>query len=729
MPASLAGSLPSPRRPGASFRLYLIGILLAALLPACLVGCVVVWQQFQATKAEARRGLDEQARTLALTVDAAINARIGLAVALAAMAANGEDPPVFGDQLRDVAARLGAGVFVYGPPPEIRPLANTAQPPGAALLPVAPGTGPADAVPRVFAEVRPQVGRAWFGPLSKAWVAAAFAPVLQGDSVAAAIAVGLDLPGLRHLLQRQPLRPGSTVLVLDHAGTIVARSDAQPPLVGEAAPDWAIRAGQPDAANGMVAIMPLVQARGWTVVVRDPAVGSGSWRRPAPPLAAATILGIAAGAWLALLLARRCLQPVEALTQRAAAISAGLPPDPEPPASGIREFSLLSTSLTAAHAALERQALAARQGQALLESVIEGTPDVLHVKGLDGRTIVANAAADAFFGVPRGGLVGRRSIALSRPAIVPVAEAHDAQVLRDGRTVTEEYRIADPAERVFKVTKAPLRQAADNSIAGLIILIQDVTQQRQMEAELRRAEGEMQRLGRRATAGAMASGLAHELNQPLTAATNYLRAADRLLDAGTSPDRLPVLQEAVRAAAEQTLRAGEIIRRLRDFVTRRDSAPVPEPVRAVIEEGVRLGLGVLQPQGLRFQLTLAEDLATVQVDRVAVQQVLVNLLRNAVEAMQGCERQALTVAAAVREEEGRRWLDIQVADTGIGVPRDVRDRLFEPFVSTKPDGMGVGLAICRRIVEAQGGTITAAAGTECGTVFTVTLPLAAGTAA
>ena len=727
VPASLAGSLPLPRRPGASFRLHLIGILLAALLPACLVGFVVIWQELKASEAEARRGLDEQARTLALTVDAAINARIGLAVALAAMAANGDDPPVFGDQLRDVAARLGAGVFVYGPPPQIRPLANTVQPPGAALLPVLSGTGPADAVPRVFAEVRPQVGRAWFGPLSHAWVAAAFAPVLQGDSVVAAIAVGLDLPGLRDVLRRQAMRPGSTALVVDHAGTVVARSDPQPPLVGETAPGWTGRAGQADAAGGMVAIVPLVQARGWTVVVRDPATGGGTWRRPAPPLAAAAIFGIAACAWLALLLARRCLQPVEALTQRAAAISAGLPSDPEPPTSEIREFSLLSTSLTAAHAALERQALAARQGQVLLESVIEGTPDVLHVKGLDGRTIVANAAADAFFGVPRGGLVGRRSIALSRPSIVAVAAGHDAQVLRDGRTVTEEYRIADPVERVFKVTKAPLRQAADGRIAGLIILIQDVTQQRRMEDELRRAEGEMQRLGRRATAGAMASGLAHELNQPLTAATNYLRAADRLLDAGTSPDRLPVLQEAVRAAAEQTLRAGDIIRRLREFVTRRDSAPVPEPVQAVIEEGVRLGLGALQPPGLRLELKLAADLAAVQVDRVAVQQVLVNLLRNAVEAMQGCGRQALTVSAALREEEGRRWLDIQVADTGVGLSRDVLDRLFEPFVSTKPDGMGVGLAICRRIAEAQGGSITAAAGAECGTVFTLTLPIPAAT--
>ena len=133
-------------------------------------------------------------------------------------------------------------------------------------------------------------------------------------------------------------------------------------------------------------------------------------------------------------------------------------------------------------------------------------------------------------------------------------------MLRDGRTVTEEYGIADPVKRVFKVTKAPLREAADNRIAGLIILIQDVTKQRRMEAELRRAEGEMQRLGRRATAGAMASGLAHELNQPLTAATSAIRAAQRRLAQVSSPTDLrqgpsAELRDAMDLAVEQALRA------------------------------------------------------------------------------------------------------------------------------------------------------------------------------
>lgn len=726
----------SASRAGASFRLHVIGILLAALLPACLVGVVAVRQAVHAFRAEAQRSLDAEARTLALAVEAAIGARIGLAVALAAMAANGDDPPVFGAPLRDVAARLGTGVFAFDQPPQPAAPAMADQPPGAVVAPILPGSGPADAVSRVFAEARPQVGHAAAGPLAQGLVAqgldaAAFAPVLQGNRVAAAIAVALDLPGLGEVLRRQIRRPGGTAIVVDQAGTIIARSDEQAGLPGQTLPDWrrltvggeSPAPAVPDA--GLVAFARLDQAPGWGVVVRGPLVdGAAAWSRRALPLAAAVIVGIVAGGWLALLLARRCLQPLAALTQRATTIVAGLPPGPDPPPSRIREFAMLGTSLTAAQAALERQAAAARQGEALLEAVIDGTPDVLHVKGLDGRTMVANAAADRFFGVAQGGLVGRDTLAMVPPEVSGRARAQDALVLREGRTVTEEYLIPGKGDRCLLVTKALLHDRAGGQIAGVITLAQDVSRQRRTEAELRRAEVEMQRLGRRATAGAMASGLAHELNQPLTAATNYLRAADRLLEGGASAERLPVLREAVRAAAEQTLRAGEIIRRLRDFVTRRDSAPPPEPVALVIEEGIRLALGALQPPGLKFGLQMAGGLETVMVDRVAVQQVLVNLLRNAVEAMQGSERQELKVIVAARDEPGLRWLDIQVADSGPGLSREVLDRLFEPFVSTKPDGMGVGLAICRRIAEAQGGAILVEAGAEGGTVFTLTLPLA-----
>ncbi|MDB5374950.1 MAG: domain S-box-containing protein [Belnapia sp.] len=773
---------PTSGRVGASFRLHLIGILLAALVPACLVAGFAVHQEVNAFRTEWRRGLEGSARSLGLTLNAAIDARIGLAATLAAMAANGSGPPVFDSRLRDVAARLGTAVFAYGPPPAIAPLVNTNQPSGFPLPLAELGRGPTEAVARVFGEAGPQVGDIWPGTSPSGWVGAAFAPVFRNDEVAAAIAVGIDMPVLQHLLQGHQLRPGSVAMLVDGVGRIVARSEGLLLGIGEAMPDWirpnlpaemlparslavsrpagieapdvtgvhvavAPAKGMPAADGGglapqMVAVAQLARAPGWLLVICQPPAGyAAAFSRPALPLAAAAVCSLGVGAWLALLLARRCLRPIAVLTTRAAAIAAGRLPDPEQPSSEVREFTLLSMSLTAAQAALECQAAAAQQGLDLLQSVIDGTPDAMLVQGPDGRVVVANAAADRAFALPRGGLVGRYPPALLPPDLAVQIAAHDAGIRCDGGPVTRDYRTGPPGHRQLLVTKAalpgpepgpepgPKSGPKSGQVAGIITLIQDVTAQRRTEAELRRAEGEMQRLGRRATAGAMASGLAHELNQPLTAATNYLRAAERLLDTETSPERLPVLREAVRAAAEQTLRAGEIIRRLRDFVTRRDIAPVLEPLAAVIGEGVRLGLGPLHPSGLLFRSEMPADLREVMVDRLAVQQVLVNLLRNAVEAMQGHDRQELIVSAALREEDGQRLLDIRVADTGPGLSREVLDRLFEPFVSTKPDGMGVGLAICRRIAESQGGTITVAAGKERGAVFTLSLPLPDATAA
>ena len=510
--------------------------------------------------------------------------------------------------MREVAARLGAGVFAYGPPPDMLPLVNTGLPPGVPLLP-RPGGGAAEAVPRVFASGRPQISQAWFGPLSRRWVAAAYAPVFQGDQVAAALAVGLDLPELGRLLEPQALRPEAVAMVVDHAGIIVAGSGNAAGQIGQTLPDWflpALPAGPTESSSAlaqmasgtaerrMYGFARLAQAPGWLVTVSEPmARYDAAWQQSVPPLAIAGILALAAGAWLALLLARRCLRPVAALTDRAAAIAAGRPADPgSPPSrSAIRHAQQLAHRRPCGARAA---AAAAREGPELPESVIDGTPDAVDVKTLDGRTIVVNAAACALFGLPPGALLGQRSQAMLPPETAAAAREQDAEALRVQGAVVREHQVPGLGGRTFRVTKLPWRNPASGRIAGIVTLVQDVTTQRRTKEELRQAEAEMERLGRRATAGAMASGLAHELNQPLTAATNYLQAAECLLDGvslGLAADRAPVLREAVRAAAQQTLRAGEIIRRLRDFVTRRVSQPSPEPIAAVVDEGVRLALG------------------------------------------------------------------------------------------------------------------------------------------
>jgi two-component system sensor kinase FixL len=215
--------------------------------------------------------------------------------------------------------------------------------------------------------------------------------------------------------------------------------------------------------------------------------------------------------------------------------------------------------------------------------------------------------------------------------------------------------------------------------------------------------------------GQMAAALAHELNQPLTATANYVRAALRLLE---QPEpNLPRVRQAMNLAAQQTLRSGEIIRRLRAFVARGEVARRPESVAKLIEEASALALVGAKEHGIKVLISIDPHLPNAMVDRVQVQQVLLNLIRNAVEAMEGREVRELSVGTTT--DEGA--VLVSVADTGGGISPDIEARLFQPFVTTKPEGMGIGLSVCRTIVEAHGGRLWVEPNSG-GSVFRFTLP-------
>jgi two-component system sensor kinase FixL len=218
--------------------------------------------------------------------------------------------------------------------------------------------------------------------------------------------------------------------------------------------------------------------------------------------------------------------------------------------------------------------------------------------------------------------------------------------------------------------------------------------------------------------GQMASALAHEINQPLTAATNYFEVGRRLLARGEA-SALERAGASFDNAAAQVARATQIIRRLRDFVRKGDGAHRDEPVNRLIEEASALALIGTKDRIVKIDLQIAAGLPNVRADKIAVQQVIVNLVRNAVEAMEGCPRRELTVAA---ERCADGMVAISIADTGPGIEPEVAKRLFEPFVTTKPQGMGVGLSICRSIVEAHGGALAAAANDAGGATFRFTIP-------
>jgi Signal transduction histidine kinase regulating C4-dicarboxylate transport system len=217
--------------------------------------------------------------------------------------------------------------------------------------------------------------------------------------------------------------------------------------------------------------------------------------------------------------------------------------------------------------------------------------------------------------------------------------------------------------------------------------------------------------------GEMASTLAHELNQPLAAITNYLRGSRRLLESPSDADRMRV-REAVDKAADQALRAGQIIRRLRDFVARGESEPRIESLNKIIEEASALALVGAKERGVRVRFQFNPRVDTVLADRVQIQQVLLNLMRNAIEAMDGAGRRELTISTVASDNEE---VLVKVADTGAGIAADVADQLFQPFVTTKQHGMGVGLSISRTIIEGHGGRIWVEENPGGGAVFCFTL--------
>jgi two-component system sensor kinase FixL len=249
--------------------------------------------------------------------------------------------------------------------------------------------------------------------------------------------------------------------------------------------------------------------------------------------------------------------------------------------------------------------------------------------------------------------------------------------------------------------------------------VQDLTERQQTLKRVRELQAELSHVSRLTEMGQMASALAHEINQPLTAATNYLEAGRRLLaraDAATRARAAGIFD----SASAQVIRAAEIVRRIREFARKGENDRRPVPIGRLVEEASALALIGARDGRAKVDFRIAPELPELAVDRVQIEQVVVNLVRNAIEAMDGSARQELTIVVAPGDGG---VIEISVADTGPGIAPEVAGRLFQPFVTTKLHGMGVGLSICRSIVEAHGGALVAEPNPAGGTIFRVTLPI------
>jgi two-component system sensor kinase FixL len=367
---------------------------------------------------------------------------------------------------------------------------------------------------------------------------------------------------------------------------------------------------------------------------------------------------------------------------------------------------------------LVEQDLASREAH--LKSILETIPEAMIVINERGIIQSFSVAAERLFGYAPDEVIGK-NVNILMPS--PYRENHDAflgrylrtgdrQIIGIGRVVVGERK--DGSTFPIELAVGEMRSADKRYFTGFI---RDLTERQRTEARLQELQTELVHISRLTAMGEMASALAHEINQPLSAIANYLKGAKRLMDGRTDDDSKMVCG-AMDKAAEQSLRAGQIIRRLREFVARGENERRVESVSKLIEEANALALVGAKEHGVRVRLQIDRAHDLILADKVQVQQVLLNLLRNAIEAVTPCERRELLISTRPTDDA---MVEVSVADTGPGIDATIASQLFQPFITTKPQGMGVGLSISRTIIEAHGGRLWTEPNPGGGAIFTFTL--------
>ena len=386
-----------------------------------------------------------------------------------------------------------------------------------------------------------------------------------------------------------------------------------------------------------------------------------------------------------------------------------------------REGRLLGASKVA------RDITAAKQSQAdlaeretHLQSILDTVPDAMVVIDSQGRIQSFSATAERLFGYRADEVTGK-NVSLLMPS--PYREQHDTYMGR---------YLATGEKRIIGRSRVVIGQRRDGSTFPMELsigeaagpkqhfftgFVRDLTERQETQLRLHELQSELAHMSRFTAMGEMASTLAHELNQPLTAIVSYLNGCRRLLERGPGADP-EMLHDGIERAAEQALRAGQIIRRLREFVARGETERRTENLPKLIEEASALALVGAGEYDVRVSFQFDPGAGAAFADKIQIQQVLLNLIRNAKEAMQGCLRRELTISTTAA---GNGLVEIRVADTGPGIAEQISARLFQPFVTNKAKGMGIGLSISRTIVESHGGKLWVEPNPDGGTVFHMTL--------
>ncbi len=362
------------------------------------------------------------------------------------------------------------------------------------------------------------------------------------------------------------------------------------------------------------------------------------------------------------------------------------------------------------------------EAEAHLRSILATVPDAMVVIDEAGAILSFSAAAEKMFGYSEDEVAGR-NVKMLMPN--PDRDRHDQylsnylttgkrKIIGIGRVTTALHRDGN----TFPIELA-VGEAWSDGRRIFTGFIRDLTERQETLLRLQDLQSELAHVGRVSEMGTLASSLAHELNQPLTAVASYCESARDLLQTRPDAETLSMAREAMDEAAKQAVRAGQIVRRLRDFMTHGETERRVESLQRLISEANALALVGSREHGIDVQLSLDPDADLVFVDRIQVQQVLVNLIRNAIDAMVESPVRNLWI----RTDRGSdNFAEVTVEDTGSGISETIAPQLFQPFVTSKQNGMGIGLSICRTIVHAHGGRIWCDSGCKGGTAFHFTLP-------
>jgi two-component system sensor kinase FixL len=353
-------------------------------------------------------------------------------------------------------------------------------------------------------------------------------------------------------------------------------------------------------------------------------------------------------------------------------------------------------------------------------AILATVPSAMVVIDTNGTIVHFSAAAERMFGWSESEVAGR-NVKVLMPQ--PDRDAHDRYMRRYldtsvphiigiGRMTTA--RRSDGTNFPIELSIGDARTPDGRLFTGFM---RDLSERRRSESRLADLQSELSHMSRISAMGSLAAALAHEINQPLTAIANYMEGARDLLDSPDA-DTLNLVREALSEAAAQSIRAGQIVRRLRDFIGRGENEKHVESLEALVSEATALAVTGTRNAGIEVEMRLDATVDSVLADRVQIQQVLVNLIRNAVDAMQRSPQRRIEIRSFA---EGDNMIHLIVADSGPGLASDIQTTLFEPFHSSKEQGMGLGLSICRTIIEAHHGRIWAEPSDFGGAAFHFTL--------